>query len=54
MPVLRWSVRIDPAVGEPFLGNWKASLQEPPICGQFGKPWSATEAIEAGRATPPA
>ena len=28
MSVLRWSVRIDPAVGEPFLGNWKAHLQE--------------------------
>ena len=28
MPVLRWSVRIDPAVGEPFLGNWKAHLQK--------------------------
>ena len=28
MSVLRWSVRIGPAMGEPFLGNLKAHLQE--------------------------
>ena len=28
MSVQRWSVKIDPAVGEPFLGKWKAYLQE--------------------------
>ena len=25
-PVLRWSVKGDPAVGEPFLCNWKADF----------------------------
>ena len=57
MSVLRSSVRVDPALGEPFLGNWKAHLRElvrqHQSVASSADPGHAMEAIEASGALSP-